>query len=321
MSHQVEQMAYVGQTPWHGLGNQLTQGVSIDQWRVEAGLNWHAKRAAVMFTEDDVETVANPQLFKGDSEVLYRSDTRSQLGIVSPDYKIVQPGEVLEFFRDLVSTGDMSIETAGCLDGGKKVWALAKTGQDFRIMGQDAIEGYLLLATSFDGTLSTRAQFTSVRVVCNNTLQMSIKGKSSNAVAIPHSAMFRESQVKLDLGILDNSFAQFEEQANVLANRRMSDKEAVRFIMNVLTGEDDAEKLSTRSANVVKHVYGMYAGNAMGSSLRSSDSTAWGALNAITEYVDHQQGRNTNNRFRSAQFGAGATTKATALEKALELAA
>jgi hypothetical protein len=133
--------------------------------------------------------------------------------------------------------------------------------------------------------------------------------------------MFNHSQVKLDLGLLDDSFKQFEEQANLLAQRKMSDKEAIRFIMNVLTGEDDAEKLSTRSANVVKHVYGLYTGNGMGSSLRAAESSAWGALNAVTQYVDHEQGRNVNNRFRSAQFGVGATTKADALQKALALAA
>lgn len=314
MSNGRVNMAYVGQTPWHSLGNKLTDGVSIDQWRIEAGLNWSARRAGVQFEADGIVREA-------DSEVLFRSDNFGQLGIVSPDYKIVQPGEVLEFFRDLVDSGDMKLETAGSLDNGKKVWALAKTNQDFRVMGQDQVEGYLLLATSFDGTLATRAQFTSVRVVCNNTLQLSVRGKSSNAVAIPHSAMFNHSQVKLDLGLLDDSFKQFEEQANLLAQRKMSDKEAIRFIMNVLTGEDDAEKLSTRSANVVKHVYGLYTGNGMGSSLRAAESSAWGALNAVTQYVDHEQGRNVNNRFRSAQFGVGATTKADAFQKALALAA
>ena len=314
MSNGRANIAFTGQPCWHGLGQQLSDGASIDQWRVEAGLNWSARRATIQFEADDV-------VREGDSEILFRSDNFGQLGIVSPDYKIVQPGEVLEFFRDLVDSGNMKLETAGSLDNGKKVWALAKTNQDFRVFGQDQVEGYLLLATSFDGTLSTRAQFTSVRVVCNNTLQVSVRGKSSNAVSIPHSAMFNHNQVKLDLGILDDGFKQFEEQANLLAQRNMSDKEAIRFIMNVLTGEDDAEKLSTRSANVVKHVYGLYAGNGMGSSLRSANGTAWGALNAVTEYVDHQQGRNVNNRFRSAQFGIGATTKADALQKALALAA
>lgn len=313
-SNNRDNMAFVGETPWHGLGKQLTQDASIDQWRVEAGMDWSAKRAGIQFEDNGV-------MRQGDSEILFRSDTFKQLGVVSPDYKIVQPGEVLEFFRDLVGTGNMNLETAGCLDDGKKVWALAKTHQNFRVMGQDQVEGYLLLATSFDGTLSTRAMFTSVRVVCNNTLQVSLRGKNSNAVSIPHSAIFNHNQVKLDLGLLDNGFAKFEEEVNAIAQRTMKESEAMKFIMKVLTGETDGTKLSTRSANIVQSVFSLYNGKGMGSNLRSAEGTAWGAVNAITEYVDHQQGRNVNNRFRSAQFGVGADTKAEAFKAALALVA
>lgn len=312
-------MAYVGEECWHGLGQRLSVGAPIDQWRVEAGLNWDAKRAQILFTEDNIDEVCNPLLMKGESTILYRSDTKAQLGIVSPSYKIVQPGEVLEFFRDVVARGDMNIETAGSLDGGRKVWALAKTNQDFRIMGQDKVEGYLLLATSFDGTLSTRAQFTSVRVVCNNTLQMSLK--DAKGISIPHSSEFKADGVKIDLGILDGGFKQFEEQANMLANRRLTSKESMTYIMQVLTGEIDPEKLSTRAANTVKGVHALYMGRGKGSSFRSAENTAWGALNAITEYVDHEQGRNANNRFRSAQFGQGAEMKNKALDTAMKLVA
>ena len=325
MAHEIDfsnnqaNIAYVGDTPWHGLGQRLSQGAPIDQWRVEAGLNWDAKRAQILFTEDNIEEIANPVLMKGTSTILYRSDTKSQLGIVSPDYKIVQPGEVLEFFRDIVARGDMEIETAGALDGGRKVWALAKTNQDFRIMGQDKVEGYLLLATSFDGTLSTRAQFTSVRVVCNNTLQMSLQG--AKGISIPHSAQFNADGVKIDLGVLDGGFKNFEEQANALANRRLTSKESMTYIMKVLTGEIDPEKLSTRAANTVKGVHDLYMGKGMGSNLRSAEASAWGALNAITEYIDHESGRNVNNRFRSAQFGKGAAIKNDALVQALKLVA
>ena len=325
MSHEIDfsnnqaNMAYVGQTPWHGLGQKLSVGAPIDQWRVEAGLDWDAKRAQILFTEDNIDEVCNPLLMKGESTILYRSDTKAQLGIVSPSYKIVQPAEVLEFFRDVVARGDMDIETAGSLDGGRKVWALAKTNHDFRIMGQDTVEGYLLLATSFDGTLSTRAQFTSVRVVCNNTLQLSLK--NAKGVSIPHSSEFKADGVKIDLGILSDGFATFEEQANALATRRISSKESMNYIMQVLTGEIDPEKLSTRAANTVRAVHDLYMGKGMGSNLRSSEGTAWGALNAITEYVDHEQGRNANNRFRSAQFGLGAELKKKAFEQAIALAA
>ncbi|WP_414616819.1 DUF932 domain-containing protein, partial [Stenotrophomonas muris] len=91
---------------------------------------------------------------------------------VSKRFKVVQPGEILEFYRDLTQHSGFELETAGVLKGGKKFWAMARTGQSTSLKGRDRVDGYLLLATACDGTLATTAQFTSVRVVCNNTLQI-----------------------------------------------------------------------------------------------------------------------------------------------------
>jgi len=315
-------MAYVGEKPWHGLGQELSKGASIDQWRVEAGLNWEVYRAKVHFQPE-----GHPAFMPGESEILYRSDTFSQLGIVTDRYKVVQPAEVMEFFRDVVGTGGMSLETAGSLDGGKKVWALAKTGDSFSIKGQDHIEGYLLLSTSFDGSMATRAQFTSVRVVCNNTLQLAAQ-ETKGAIKIPHSTDFDARGVKIDLGILDNAFGHFEAQANALADRPLNNKEAMDLLLSIMEPKafaaaqagQDAE-LSTKRVNQIKRVFDLYQHAGMGSNLRSAHGTAWGMVNAITEYIDHESGHNANNRFRSAQFGPGATLKTLAFDTALKLVA
>lgn len=321
-------MAYVGEKPWHGLGQELSKGASIDQWRVEAGLNWSVGRAQIKFDapriEGDERCIAT---YKGDSEVLYRSDTHAQLGIVTDRYKVVQPAEVMEFFRDVVGTGGMELETAGSLDGGKKVWALAKTGQDFRIRGTDKVEGYLLLSTSFDGSMATRAQFTSVRVVCNNTLQMAA-ADTKGAIKIPHSTDFDARGVKIDLGILGGAFSHFEDQANALAGRPLTNKEAMDLILQVMEPKvwEEMKKgtepeLSTKRVNQIKRIFDLYNYAGMGAGMTSAKGTAWGLVNAITEYTDHESGHNTNNRFRSAQFGPGATLKLEAFNAALKLVA
>lgn len=309
-------MAYVGETPWHGLGQALSRGASIDQWRVEAGLDWHVGRTPVMF-----KPVGKQVFVKGESEVLYRDDTFAQLGIVSERYQIVQPEAVLEFFRDVVGTGGLELETAGSLDGGRKVWAMAKTGDSFAIKGQDRVGGYLLLSTSFDGSMATRAQFTSVRVVCNNTLQIA-HADSKGAIKIPHSSTFNATGVKIDLGLLGGAFGTFEGQANALADRKLTNKEAMALLAAVMAGDvkDDTE-LSTKRFNQIKTVYDLYSHAGKGSQLASSAGTAWGLVNAVTEYVDHQAGNNVNNRFRSGQFGPGAAMKNEALAQALRLVA
>lgn len=313
-------MAYVGETPWHGLGSELTRGADLDVWRVEAGLDWNVGRAQVAFKPE-----GKGVFVKGDSQVLYRDDTFAQLGIVSDRYQIVQPGEVLEFFRDIVGTGGLELETAGSLDGGKKVWALAKTGDGFSIMGQGRVEGYVLLSTSFDGSMATRAQFTSVRVVCNNTLQLAAKD-TKGAVIVPHSSTFDATGVKIDLGLIHGAFSTFEDQAQELAQRRLTNEEAMKLLAQVMVpsseGKDfDQSTVSTKRFNQVLTVFDLYQHAGRGSNLRSAAGTAWGLVNAVTEYVDHHAARNTNNRFRSGQFGPGATMKQDAFARALALVA
>lgn len=310
-------MAFVGETPWHGLGQRLSYGASIDQWRVEAGLDWHVERAPVQF-----KPIGKGVFIKGESEVLYRDDTYAQLGIVSERYRVVQPAEVLEFFRDLVGTGGLELETAGSLDGGRKVWAMARTGDGFAIKGQDRVNGYLLLSTSFDGSMATRAQFTSVRVVCNNTLSIAT-ASTKGAIVVPHSATFDARGTKIDLGLLGGAFGTFEDQANALADRKLTDKEAMALLASVMIkGEvEDVTEISTKRSNQIKTVFDLYSHAGRGSNLASSRGTAWGVVNAVTEWVDHQAGNNVNNRFRSSQFGLGAAMKTEALVKALALVA
>ena len=313
-------MAYVGEKPWHGLGQELSQGASLDQWRVEAGLDWEARRNALYY-RDATQTVR-----KCADTVLYRSDTGDELGIVSERYQIVQPAEVIEFFRDLTERQGFTMETAGSLDGGRKAWALARTGEGFRLFGQDEVKAYLLLATSFDGTLATKGNFVATRVVCNNTIQVALKEKG--AISIPHSTTFDANKVKFDLGIMHDSFSQFEERALVCAKRRVVKKEALQYFIDLLEPGATVEDLtnpdaliSTRKRNIIANVYELFAGRGMGAGLESANGTAWGLVNAVTQYVDHEQGNNVNNRFRSAQFGLGADLKTAAFELALKLAA
>ncbi|MCU0188973.1 DUF932 domain-containing protein, partial [Citrobacter freundii] len=95
------------------------------------------------------------------------------------------------------------LETAGVLKGGRKFWALARTGQSAALKSKDVSNGYILLATACDGTLATTAQFISIRVVCNNTLAIALRGQNSSAgvVKVPHSTKFDAEKIKQQLGI------------------------------------------------------------------------------------------------------------------------
>ena len=315
MAHLVESMAYVGSTPWHGLGNQLTENQPIDIWLQESGMNWRIEQSDVLFNADNSSLNIRSH---SDAKVLYRSDSLEPLSVVSNRYKVVQPNEVLNFYKDLVSVGGFELETAGVLKGGRKLWALAKTGQEARIKGDDRIKAYLLLATSCDGTLCTTAQFTSVRVVCNNTLQLATRD-SNGAVKVPHSTQFDPRQVKEALGIGFASWESFMTNLKQLSQRTVSPQEADSFIRTVLNEPEFTEE-NVQGSKMFQTVNSLYQGKGMGSELSSASGTAWGLVNAMTEYVDHhRRARNQDNRLDSAWFGQGALLKQKAFNQALTL--
>ncbi|SEL11924.1 phage/plasmid-like protein TIGR03299 [Atopomonas hussainii] len=322
MAHLVETMAYAGATPWHGLGNQLTRKQPIEIWQREAGMDWQILESPVHFKADSVGHLGSIHSFPG-QKVLYRSDTKAPLSVVSQRYHTVQPRDVLEFYRDLTQASGYELETAGVLKGGRKFWALARTGQGAALKGNDQVNGYLLLATSCDGTLATTATPTTVRVVCNNTLSIALDGVS-HAVKVPHNTKFEPKAVKRQLGIAVSQWDDFMYRMRHLAERKVHWHEALGYFMNVLCEVNHSQQLPEQLPNerALRKVQALYEGNGLGSQLESANGTAWGLLNAVTEYVDHQRRARSNEyRMDSAWFGQGAQIKQRALDHALKLVA
>ncbi|MCS3417664.1 phage/plasmid-like protein (TIGR03299 family) [Pseudomonas sp. BIGb0450] len=322
MAHLIEQMAYVGATPWHGLGSRLSPKQPIEIWQREAGMDWKIQDSPVHFKSDSIGALGSIHTFP-DQKVLYRSDTKAPLSVVSQRYQVVQPREVLEFYRDLTEVSGFELETAGVLKGGRKFWALARTGQGTTLRGNDQVNGYLLLATSCDGTLATTATPTTVRVVCNNTLTIALDG-SAKAIKVPHSTRFDPQAVKKQLGIAVSQWDNFMHRMRMLSERKVQWHEAMGFFMNVLCDANPNMPLPAVLPNerALRKVQGLYEGQGRGSTLESAQGTAWGLLNAVTEYVDHERrARSIEYRMDSAWFGQGAQLKQRALEAALQLAA
>jgi phage/plasmid-like protein (TIGR03299 family) len=314
-------MAYTGQEPWHGLGNLLSPKKPIEVWAREAGMNWHIEAADVRYVIPG-EGLGSIHAYP-DQKVLYRSDNKAPLSVVSKRFNVVQPLEVLEFYRDLVEAGGYELETAGVLKAGRKFWALAKTGQSVRLKGKDEVKGYLLLATACDGTLATTAQFTSIRVVCSNTLAIALRD-SDGAVKVGHRSQFDPQAVKRQLGITVSAWDGFMVRMKALAERKVTDAAAEAFFRKILTYPTSNPEASMMGLNErgLKAVQGLYAGQGKGANLASASGTAWGLVNSITEYVDHhRRARSDDHRLDAAWFGAGATIKQKAWDEALKLVA
>jgi phage/plasmid-like protein (TIGR03299 family) len=316
MAHQLEQMAYVGETPWHGLGNQLTQNQPIEVWAQQAGMDWRIESSDVsyMAKNDRGQSIILPY---EEQRVLYRSDTHAPLSVVSQRFQV--------------------------LKGGKKFWALARTGQSTALKGKDVSNGYILLATACDGTLATTAQFTSIRVVCNNTLAIALRNGSTSAgvVKVPHSTRFDAEKVKQQLGISVRAWDDHMYEMKQLTQRKVTQQEAtayfdavfnntnlsiaeqddsiIQFYRNV-ANEANAANKTEPNGRAMSKVMDMFNGQGRGAELSSAKGTAYGLLCSITEFVDHERrAMSTDHRLDSAWFGTGAAIKQRGLEQALRM--
>lgn len=315
-----DDMAYLAgtDTPWHGLGQVIDKNQPLDIWLKQSNLNWQAERTPALF-RDNMGVIRQSD----DTQILYRNDNFMELGTCTSRYQIVQPAQVINFFEDLVAGMGWHLNVAGCLAGGRRVWAMAKTDESCFIGQHDRIDQYLLLATSFDGTLATTAGFTSVRVVCQNTLNMALNGNMSNKIKVSHSTQFIPESVKTQLGLYGETMAVFKEQVTELSRFSVKRKEAMDFILQILTGKadansDDIENLSTQAINTTKNVFELFNGKGRGSTFNSADGTLWGVVNAITEHVDHYtRSRDNDKRLSNAWFGKGESLKDNAFKLAL----
>ena len=317
------EMAYTGATPWHGLGNVLDQSATIEEWIAAAGMDWKIQRAVVRYA---IAHGSSPDAYRtmDDTHVLLRSDTKDALGTVSAKYKIVQPQAVLEFFRDLTESAGFKLETAGTLFGGRRFWALASTGDSAAIADPaDKVKGYLLLCTSSDGTMATEGRYTTVRVVCNNTLSASRAAGAK--VRVTHRSTFNANEVKRELGVdvSHERFAETMSDMRRLADTRLMDANALLQTAELfspgaskLAREDLLKILDSKPvARVAELACNMVA---MGSNLDGVKGTQWGWLNAVTQYVDHEaRARSQDNRLNSAWFGRGSDLKDRAYDMAL----
>ena len=302
--------------PWHGFGFRVNPDASIEEWRTAGGLNWDAVRTDVIFNGKDDE-----YKFWPDKHVLYRSDTGQPLSVVSKDYQTVQPAQILGFFKDLADKGDFQIETVGALKEGRRIWALARVGENCKIM-DDFVAPYLMLATSYDGSMATVAQATCVRVVCSNTLNKVLRTTSGqNSVTIPHSAVFKPDSVRQQLGIALDSWDEFMIKANKLAARKITDPEMDAFLLELIEPPYGKTYLpeQTRNTKGYQRIMSLFKGGQLGSGQDAINGTAWGLLQALGQFTDHEQGRLQDNRLDNAWFGPGAKFKDKAMNKIMEM--
>ena len=309
MAHMVETMAYAGEVPWHGLGVRVPADLHPTQMLQKAGLDWTVRKVPAY------ADVAGQRVAVGRSALVRDSDD-SILDVVSDDWNVLQNAEAFEFFHDFVANGDMEMHTAGSLRDGQLVWALAKVNDGFELFKGDQVDSYLLFSNPHKYGWSIDVRFTPIRVVCNNTLTLSLNTSSKNFVKVSHRRQFDGDMVKETLGIAKEKLATYREMAQFLGGKRYTAPKLVEYFKNVfpVTGGPEKKKEMSISASKALDVIHTQPGATF------AEGSYWQAFNAGTYMVDHKLGRSQDNRLTSAWFGQGKKVKADALELAVQMA-
>ena len=310
MSANVETMAYNRvEKPWHGLGVEVDESIGVDEMIKAAGLGWEVAAYPLHFER-------NGEIFAARDRVLVREDSGAILDTIGPQYTPTQNAEVFEFFRGYVEAGDMTLETAGSLQDGKWVWALAKIGEGFDLGDGDKILPYVLLLNPHQYAKALIVKATQVRAVCWNTVTAALRSGGAES-RFWHKAEFNAAargKIQEDLGIARERSEAFQKVAETLVGIKM-DAEQVRAMAVKHFGGDD-EKPS-RTAGRVED---LYAGAGYGAGLPTARGTAWGFLNAVTQFVDHEKGRTQDARIANAWLGQGEAMKRKVMEDLVGLA-
>jgi len=318
MAHELEfindkaQMAYNGAKPWHGLGTEVPADLTPAQMLEAAGLDWEVRKHPLFAT-------INGERIQTQAEALVRSTDNKVLSIVTDSWNPVQNQEAFEFFNEFVQAGDMEMNTAGSLKGGRQVWAMAKVKDSFfDLFGGDVTEGYLLFSNPHQFGKAIDVRFTAVRVVCNNTLTLSLDSATKNAVRLDHRQVFNPEKVKETLGIATDKLERYKEMAAFLGSKQYKKENIVEYFNRVFplttNKEVPADKPASRAARLAISVLDTQPG------AEFAQGSFWQLYNASTFLIDHKLGRSDDSRMSSAWFGYNKERKISALNTAMEMA-
>ena len=322
MSHELEMingqasMAYAKRNemdvPWHGLGVAVDGDLTPLQMLEAAGLDWRVNTQPCFTMIDDKRVKIGKQ-------ALVRDRDNKILDIISDDWKPMQNEDAFTFFNEFVASGDMSMETAGSLKGGKIVWALAAVKESFELFGgKDKVDAYLHFTNPHSYGQSIDVRFTPIRVVCNNTLTLSLRTQSKNMVRVNHRREFDPELVKETLGVAKNKLQDYKEMAEFLSTKRYTDESIVEYftrIFPVMSSKANPRKDLSKSASLaLGEVLHSQPGAELG------EGTFWAAFNTVTYMTDHLIGRSADTRLQSAWYGTNQGLKTKALELAMEMA-
>lgn len=324
----------VQQKAWHNLGQIVEDYPTSSEAIKHAGLDYeviktplYTKGSGIIETANGIEIGSN-ELHVPNYFANIRTDNNAVLGVVGRDYHIVQNREAFNFFDAIVGGGEgILYETAGALGQGERIFITAKLPDYIRVgNGDDVTEKYIFLTTSHDGSGSITAAFTPIRIVCQNTLNASLRSMS-NVVRIKHTSGAKqhlENAHKL-MGLADTLSIQLEGIFNEWAKVKVTDQEVKKLIQLALCPNKETldllkkgaeDEVSTVFKNVVQDAFA-YAMTSDTQQMNTTKGTLFGAYNAVTGYYQNVRSyKDDEAKLQSIVMGGTAQMKS---QKAFEL--
>jgi phage/plasmid-like protein (TIGR03299 family) len=319
---------------WHGLGQIVTDYPTSAEAIKHAGLDYeviksplYTKASNIIDPTDNLEIRDNevnvPNYF-----ATIRTDNNAVLGVVGKEYHIVQNREAFSFFDAIVGgTDGILYETAGALGNGERIFITAKLPDYIRVgNGDDVTEKYIFLTTSHDGSGSITAAFTPVRIVCQNTLNGSLRNMS-NVVRIRHTsgAKQRLENAHKVMGLANEFSNQLEDIFNNWAKVKVNDNEVKKMIQFALCPNKETlqhlkagneDEISTVFKNTVEDAFA-YAMTSDSQQMNTTKGTLFGAYNAVTGYYQNVRSyKDSEAKLQSIILGGTAQLKS---QKAFEI--
>ena len=306
--HAVETMAYTNEVPWHGLGHRVEQAPNVAAMLKLAQINWRVELQPMFLNGKSGAELK-------DFKALVRDKDQAVFDVVGRMYTPIQNAQAFEFFCEFVEAGSATMETAGSLRGGKYVWGLARLNKSFKLTKTDEIKSFVLVACPHQQGKSMIIKWTSVRVVCQNTLSLALgttldkygrrHTKAAGELRIHHRREFGPDAVekaKVALGIAREQTDSFEENARILKKKTVGMDDVTAELAKVFQPgwDGEVENLNPTMMRLLDiHT------NAPG----ADPGTAWGILNTTTYWCDHVASRTADKRVTNMWFGRTAKQK------------
>jgi phage/plasmid-like protein (TIGR03299 family) len=322
-------MISLKEKPWHGLGVIQEDAISAEDALNKGGLNWEVIKAP------NTHHIFTPtgELIRTDisetSFFTYRADTYGVLGDrLGKDYTVMQNTAALNIVDEVLQSGRATIETAGALDEGRRVFICLKAGDGLKVSDGDIVQPYILVATSHDGSMSITAKATNIRVVCQNTLSAALRSEGVQIAKIRHTtnAEGRLREALKIVKMIDRTPEELEYMQR-MQEQELSRAQLSLYLANVFLSAEELKEVSQgtriekvasqRKLNMIAEAMWHHS-KAPGQdvAMKNGNPTMWSAYNAVTAYASHRKYSDVNDRANSLLFG----TSANLIEVAHEVA-